>query len=243
MSIELKGGATTEDLRLDRVPFFDDRSRDFPITAVVPEPLETRSWECRPRLNQGSEGACVGFGWSHLLRAQPAPVRRVEKQTVDAIFARERIYWKAQELDDWPGGSYPGATPRYEGTAVLAGAKVAQELGAISGYRWAFGIDDVLRALSHAGPVVFGTDWHEGMYDTRPSGLLEVAGAKSGGHCWLGRGVILKPRLRGEKIGEPLVKARNSWGEGWGVQGDFYITASALEGLLKAGGEACVPVK
>jgi C1A family cysteine protease len=38
------------------------------------------------------------------------------------------------------------------------------------------------------------------------------------------------------------VRARNSWGSSWGAGGDFYIKVADLERLLKAQGEACVPV-
>jgi hypothetical protein len=62
-------------------------------------------------LDQGKEGACVGFAWSHELAAYPV---RVE---VDDEFARSKIYAEAQKIDEWPGEAY-------HGTSVLAGAKV-----------------------------------------------------------------------------------------------------------------------
>ena len=237
--MRLKGGATTQDPRLDRVRQFDARSRTFPIRELLPEGLRGRSWPLAVRLDQGREGACVGFGWAHELTARP----KVAK-SIDNTFARERIYWPAQQIDPWPGGSYPGASPRYEGTSVLAGAKVVQRAGYMAEYRWAFGIDDVLGALAHEGPVVLGTDWTEPMFRPRPSGLLEPVRARvMGGHCWVARGLILKPRLAGEpRTLGPVVRATNSWGDDWGARGEFYIRVEDLEYLLNAQGEACVPI-
>lgn len=238
--VQLRGGHTSEDRRLDRLPHLDERSRSFPIREVIPAGLRSRAWRCDPRLDQGQEGACVGFGWSHELAATPTVVPGINNR-----FAREEIYWNAQREDDWDGGAYPDASPRYEGTSVLAGAKVVAERGFMSEYRWAFGIDDVLGALSHQGPVVLGTNWLNSMFRPRPSALLsvDVGSGVGGGHCYLARGVRLSGRLKGEpNAGEPLVRIRNSWGEGWGIRGDAFVKASDLERLLQDGGEACVPV-
>ncbi len=36
---------------------------------------------------------------------------------------------------------------------------------------------------------------------------------------------------------------RNSWGRGWGVDGDCLISIEDLDRLLGEAGEACVPVR
>lgn len=232
--MKLRGGCETRDPRLDRLPQFDERSRGFPIAAAVPKTLRGRTWPCSAYLDQGSEGACVGFAWAHELVAWP----RVFRQ--DAASARW-WYHEAQKIDEWEGGSYPGASPAYEGTSVLAGAKVVQSQGHMAEYRWAFSIDEVLRAISHEGPVVFGIPWRDSMFDTRPDGLLDCSGdLEAGGHAILGRGLLLKPRLAG--VAEPVVRLRNSWGRGWGVDGDAFIRVSDLEDLLRGWGECCVPL-
>lgn len=129
----------------------------------------------------------------------------------------------------------------YEGTSVLAGAKACQQQGFVREYRWAFGIDDVLATLSNYGTVVLGTEWREGMFEPGPSGLLDVNGRVAGDHCYLARGNVLKQRLAGVGV-RHVVRIRNSWGPGWGVGGDAYMTPEDLDHLLEAGGEACVPV-
>jgi hypothetical protein len=142
-----------------------------------------------------------------------------------------KLYREAQKIDPWPGENYSG-------TSVLAGVKVAQSMGFFDEYRWCFSIEDMLRALSHEGPIVVGTDWYDGMYEPRADGLVRPTGAKVGGHCWLIRGFQMKPKLKG--VREPVFRARNSWGGDWGVGGDFFITLSDYESMLLPGGDQVV---
>jgi hypothetical protein len=236
-ALQLRGGHVTEDPRLDRLPEVDERNADFPIRAALPRrvPLRGRTWVCRPRLNQYNEGACVGFGWSHELAATPVSLHTLTTEP----FARS-LYREAQRVDEWAGEDY-------EGTSVLAAAKVLTAWGYLAEYRWALDIDDAVDTLVAYGPLVMGTDWTPSMFDTRPSGLLEVSGLGVGGHCWLARGIILKPRLKGERIAEPVVRCVNSWGNTWGVNGEFYLKVSDWERLIKGlgrwPGDACVPVQ
>jgi len=215
-----------EDRRLDRLVEFDERSRNFPIRMLLPEEAKkprSYSWRCSSYLNQGQEGACVGFAWAHELSARPSEVRGV-----DAGIARG-IYKKAQTLDEWKG-------EEYEGTSVLGGIKAVQALypNLIGEYRWAFGIDDVISTLSYFGPVVLGINWYSGMSIPDSRGLIKPTGAKRGGHAILARSVSLARRE---------ITLRNSWGSDWGDHGDCYIGFDDLEKLLHEEGEACVPVR
>lgn len=232
-TIPLKGGFSTTDPRLDRVPQFDERSRDYPIRARLPRriPLRGRTWSLRPRLDQGEEGSCVGHGWAHELAAAPTVVPNITHELAVSI------YREAQRRDEWPGESY-------EGTSVLAGAKAVAAWGFLDEYRWAFSIDDVVDTLVAHGPIVVGTWWLAGMWEPRPSGLLEVSGSKEGGHCYAGRGLLLKPRLKGEsrKLG-PVIRFPNSWGEPWGVRGECFMRVEDFERLQDDDGEVCVPVR
>ena len=221
--MRLKGGHTTRDPRLDRVPQWDERNRSFPIRELVGDvPLRTRSWRLLKRLDQGTEGACVGFGWSHELAALPVGVKGVADETARAVYRR------AQQIDEWPG-------EQYSGTSVLAGAKAVQEQGHLREYRWAFSEADVLATLSHHGPVVIGVNWHTGMFDTDSEGFIHPTGQVEGGHCVVLRGV-------GRRSGRWFVVGRNSWGVDWGERADFRLWADDLGGLLSVGGDACVPV-
>jgi hypothetical protein len=210
----------TADKRLDRVVQFDERSRNYPIRALVAgKPPRTRQWHCNAWLDQGSEGACVGFGWSHEFAATPA-VNAVTNATA------QKLYKQAQTLDEWAGEDYSG-------TSVIAGAKAAVADGYMREYRWAFGIDDVILALSHAGPVVLGLNWYSGMFDPDANGLITPSGNIAGGHCILALGYDSKKQL---------IRLHNSWGKDWGIDGECYISVNDLSTLLKDSGEACVPV-
>jgi hypothetical protein len=227
--ILLKNGTFTQDPRLTRIQQFDDRSKAFRATAGI-ETKKPRSytWSCSTHLDQGQEGSCVGHGFAHELIARPAVVKNI-----DSKFAVEQVYWPAQKLDEWPGGSYPGASPRYEGTSVLAGAKVVKSLGYIKEYRWAFGLDDLILAVGYKGPAVIGVNWYDGMYDTDQWGYISTWGDIQGGHCLLVKGVNVK---------EQYFLLHNSWGPSWGVNGDAKITFGDMHYLLQEGGEACIPV-
>src|SRR4029453_6163730 len=161
-NITLRGGWTTSDRRLDAVPQFDPRSRRYPVTEGLTDQqrgLRSFGWDCPTWLNQGSEGACVGFAWAHELAASPAEVKGVTKK-----LARD-IYKHARRVDEGPG-------ERYSGTSVLAGAKVVKFRGYMKEYRWGFGVIDALRAIGYFGPVVVGIPWYESMRHPRPSGVL-----------------------------------------------------------------------
>ncbi len=232
---QLRDGNTVEDPRLDRLVEFDDLSRSFPVrdrfTAGSPT---TTLWSIpagEPVLDQGAEGACVGFGVTNELRFNPVPVPHL-----DAAFARERIYWPAQRIDQWPGGAYPGASPFYEGTSVLAGIKTAAVAGFYGEYRWAFGENELALAVSQVGPAVIGVNWYTGMFRPDYRGYLNATGQVAGGHCLLVIGVNVR---------YAYYTVYNSWGPGWGgragmAAGTARVRRATMDRLLREDGEACL---
>lgn len=211
-----------KDRRLDRRVQFDDRSRAFGIRAIIPT-VKPRSytWSCPIWLDQGNEGACVGFSVSHEAAARPVLVKGVS-----ATVARS-IYTRARELDEWPGEDY-------EGTSVLAGIKAGRERGWYTEFRWAFGLNDLILALGYKGPAVLGINWHEGMLDTDQQGYVHADGEIAGGHAILATGV---------SVTRKFIRFRNSWGKDWGLNGDCLMSFTDVERLLNEDGEACIPVK
>jgi len=213
---------------------FDERSRNFPSRALpalgAARSPRSYTWRVGTWLDQGREGACVGYGFAHELAARPVVVPGVTNEVARAI------YHDAQRLDPWDGGAYEGAEPYYEGTSVLAGARALTRLGHYSEYRWAFGEEDLALAVGYHGPAVIGVDWYEGMYDaTREGGfLLRPTGRVVGGHCVLIYGL----NLRGG-----YYRVWNSWGRSWGDDGTARITREDMVRLLADDGEACVPVR
>lgn len=207
--------------RLDRLVEFDNRSRDYPIARLLTSDTpRSYTWRCDTWLDQGREGACVGFAWAH--EAAAVPVKHpVLTQTAQAI------YYEARRLDQWPGENY-------DGTSVIAGAKATQARGYLKEYRWAFGLNELLVAVSRHGPAVLGVNWYDDMWDTDTAGFLHVGGRIAGGHAILMTGVNVRLRT---------VTLHNSWGRDWGVNGKAMLSWDDLARLLAEDGEACIPVR
>lgn len=209
--------------KFDRLIEFDERSKAYPIrTLVEDKPLRSYTWSVPVVLDQGNEGACVGFGWAHELAARPVKVPGITNQS------GFDLYHSAQQLDQWPGEAY-------EGTSVLAGAKAVQELGFMKEYRWALGPGaaqaevDLALAVGYKGPAVLGTYWWSGMDTPDAQGYLHPTGTIRGGHCYLINSFSAKYGRYG---------VWNSWGTG------FYGWISRLDmaQLLDNEGEACLPI-
>lgn len=227
MTLPLGPGAVHHDGRtFDWLSRHDERSRDHAIReAVRPVPRTyAKWWTPGPLLNQGAEGACVGMGCSAEAAASPQRLRGV-----DFAYAMG-WYNRAKQIDGQPGEAYSG-------TSVLAGMKVGVERGLWDGYKWAFGIRDVVQGLLQLGPVVIGIDWYDSMYETKPDGEVVVGGNLVGGHCILLTGYSPSYARLGETI-----RWRNSWGPSYGKAGNGYIKAGLLSELLEANGEAAIPV-
>jgi len=212
----------------DRLIAFDRKSRKFPVRkAARPVELKSVLWDCNVWLDQGREGACVGYSISHALACMPPPVRPMS--TLDA----RSIYHASQRIDEFPGGSYAGATPFMEGTSVLAGMKVARMKGLVESYRWAFSVEELIAGLS-TGPAVLGIPWYSGMSTPDKEGIARIGGKTVGGHAICCRGVDLA---------REYFIFRQSWGRKFGHNGDCYITFKDTEQLLSMSGESCFPVK
>lgn len=242
MTILMRDGTAVQDERLGRLVQFDEESRNYPVRALLPTTgLRGRTWGLNIWLDQGQTSACVGNSRTYDLAASPKPIKKPDGTPLDEDFA-QALYNLAKKYDEWPGEAY-------EGSSVLGGCKASQALGFIGEYRWAFGIDDMLAALAHLGPVVVGTNWLNGMFDPQPNGLVRInmSDSVAGGHAYQARGVIVSDSYKSELLGKgqnrkgvPLIRWRNSWGKSWGVNGEFFTWADEFEALLKADGEAAV---
>jgi len=221
--------------KLDWKSFHDPRSTDYPIRSLIGVGKVKKKrvmWDEGVVLDQGSEGACVGFGWMGDLLAAPfAPDEQPDVGYANSLAVS--YYKRAQKIDQWPGEDY-------EGTSVLAGAKIMKEEGFISSYRWCFGIDDVRDTVITTGPVVIGVPWRSGMYSTKANGLVSVAGREVGGHCLVITGYDPAMQIRNKTY--EVFRWRNSWGDDYGINGSGYILAINLSQLLRTSGEACVPI-
>jgi hypothetical protein len=212
------------DRAFGRLEEFDERSRAFPIRTLIGDrPLRSYKWRCETRLDQGSEGSCVGHGFAHNLAARPVEIAGV---TSDLAV---KIYKTAQTLDPWPGEAYSG-------TSVLAGAKSTMQLypKSFDSYRWCFGLNDVCLTLGYRGVVILGIKWLSGMDRPDAQGIIKARGQLRGGHCLIADGIDVSTRY---------IRLLNSWGRSYGLEGHCWISFDDLNGLLQDGGEGLVTVK
>lgn len=114
--------------------------------------------------DQHQEGRCVEFATHRMLSL-------LNRRRYDIL--SRWLYWEAQKRDPWPGGSYPDASPQYEGTDVRAALEVVMDRGprrqytggrlsdpmpqdGISAFRWATTWDEVRKGLGVP-------DWKDGV--------------------------------------------------------------------------------
>lgn len=251
-TIELRGGKQTNDPRLDWVypgleahmPSLRYLARDIVDVTLPPR---SYTWRCDTYLDQGNEGACVGFGLTHELLCAPQKIKGL-----DATFAREQVYWNSQRRDWWDGGAYPGAVPFMEGTSVLHATQVVHEMGYYTEYRWSLDVRDIVYTIGYKGPVVAGTDWWTGMFNTNEAGFIRATGQVEGGHGYLIKGVkinYLGPyeygrRRTWEDVDWNLsyLLIHNSWNDQWGEGGCARISLTEYAKLI-AGGEFMVATR
>lgn len=251
MTTTLRDGTEVEDPRLDRLVQYDERSRNYQVRQLLETTPRRRKRYPRPAppLDQGAEGACVGFSTAGRLNTRPY----ARKPLFTDADARE-MYFEMQRNDQWPGGAYEGADPQYDGTSVVAGMQTAQRLGHVKSYYWVGAgsgraVDDLVETLRHVSGVIMGTRWHRSMFRPRPSGLLEVdpGSELSGYHAWHAVDAV-HVSLPGEGKRRLYGVGQNSWGADWGVvwrgvPGCFFFDIEvAAEYLLENEGEGAVPV-
>lgn len=206
-----------------RIPRFDPRSKCYGIAPRVEnrKPF-TRIWPLALRLDQGREGMCVGCGLGYELAAHPVPC-----PGVDFAFA-QRLYWAAQQRDPWRGGAYPGARPFYEGTDILSGCKAVRDAGGCDSFEWSFNIDTTILGIALNGPAVHGLMITEGMMQPDAKGFVKPTGRRIGDHCLCNRGVVME---------EEYFLCPQSWGRGFGLDGEIKIRFQDMEWLMERGGE------
>lgn len=212
----------------------DDRSRAYGVRPLLAGAERKPTFWKMPAgawpLDQKAEGACTAFGTAHELAVGPVQVPGMSNAWALSLYRR------IQATDRAMGNNWP------DGASVLAAMKTAKAEGLISGYRWAFGVGDVVDSLM-AAPVCLGIEWRGGMYETLPGGRVSITGDVVGGHFITCVAYDVHPQWG------PVVGWLNSWGPGYGVPdarigvpgGVGWITVADLAALLARDGEAVVP--
>ena len=212
----------TTERTLDWKANHDPKSWNF-LTATALTDVTSRLWTLgNPVLDQGTEGACVGFGVTNTVSAHPVKLR-LSHPLQTAL----GMYYGARRVDDFPGEAYSG-------TSVTAGCKMAVEMGFASGYRWAMGVEALALAILNESPAVIGVPWTEGMFTPDNNGLIHATGAVQGGHCVC---------VRGFNRHTNLFRIRQSWGISHGLNGDVFLSYADMDTILQQNGECAVLTK
>ncbi len=211
--------------RLGRHVVHDERSREF-AASRAPKIVSVKHDASGLPLNQGQIGSCTANALCGALDSAPNFSGGSPLDEAEAV----QVYELETRLE---GDPYPPNDPGGSGLMVC---KAAKQMGLISSYRHAFGIQHALEALV-LRPVITGVNWYDSFDSPDPhSGLVQIANGATvrGGH-----------EIVADQIDAPneLVWFWNSWGEGWGLGGRFCMSFDTWDRLLRERGDATVPVK
>ncbi len=147
--------------------------------------------------DQGSEGACVGFGSTMMMAILNTEQRRVNSERPYTVRYDPWWLWdRAKEIDEWDDTN-PGDD---NGTSVRASCEVIRTLGlpryekvwkllahnsrewkpdaneGIAVYRWATQIDEMRACIAAGVPISIGVNWYSNFDSPQ----------KFSGHYWIG---------------------------------------------------------
>lgn len=200
----------------------DHRDMNHPMRALLSVDAPKKPfgyWHGGMFLDQGPTPQCVEYSWHHFLQTG-----RIRPSGKYPYWTPGSVYPEMQKIDEWPGEDY-------DGTSVRAGAKMLWAMGYINEYHWAWDLETVIDAVTRLGPVVMGTNWYSDMFEPDSRGRVKLGGYQAGGHAWL---------IDGANRKQGLIRAKNSWGRAWGLNGRFWMPFEDLERLINEDGEACI---
>lgn len=219
-----------------------------PETFVVEKLLVLPVWHAQH--DQGSEGACVGFGTTMMLTM--LNLHQCRMQGAKDVYIRYNPWWlwdRAKETDTFPDtnpGDSNGTTVRaacevlqiqghvvWENEADPKSFAVAEALSGISAYRWAQNIDEVRQCIRDNVPVAIGVNWYQNF--DKPEYV--------NGEYWIGRGDLGLIRgghcvcIYGASDQRQAVRIKNSWGASYP---EVWMSYEVLNRLLSEDGEVAV---
>lgn len=193
--------------------------RNWPIQKLLGVDLiqkpRDKIWPSSVILDQGQSPACTGY--SQAITAGCGPI--VENPITNHI--GDEIYAKAQTLDPWAGTVHEGST-------IEAAAKSIMALypGIYEGYYFCKTMDEVDAALSYVGPVIFGTEWLESMFnvDSADFIVLDKSSSVAGGHAYCIDSINIEKKQYQNSM---------SWGTDFATRGKAFFHRADLAWLLQ----------
>lgn len=210
--------------RLGRHIDHDPRSRQFEAERAPQIQSVTHNATGLP-LNQGDIGSCTANALCGALDSVPNFSGGTPLNEQEAV----QVYETETKLEGKP---YPPNDPGGSGLMVC---KAAQQMGLITAYHHAFGVQAALEALV-LRPVITGINWYTSFDQPDANGLVSIAPGATvrGGH-----------EIMADEIDAPnkLVWFWNSWGTVYGVGGRFCMSFDTWDQLLQQRGDVTVPIK
>jgi hypothetical protein len=196
----------------------DERDMRFPLgelmSASVSHPV-AKVWAPGRTLDQGPTSSCVGHACWQLEAGEPVVLDPIPLSPFD-------IYGEARKIDEWKDNDNIDA-----GTSVRAGLNVLKNHDLISAYYWAESAEQALEYLLKFGPLVFGTNWTQDMFNPDQHGIIRPTGNVAGGHAWFAYAGQWESKY---------ITGLTSWGPDFGKNGSFKLSLSDVDELFRAGG-------
>jgi hypothetical protein len=210
--------------RLGRHIVHDPRSRNFPAAQAAAISSVDHAATGLP-LDQGQIGSCTANALCGALDSAPDDASGKRYAETDAV----SLYELETRLEGQP---YPPNDPGGSGLMVC---KAAVQLGWITAYHHAFGIQHALRALT-LQPVITGVNWYTSFDQPDPQTALvqiQPGATVRGGHEVVADGIDAPNKL---------VWFWNSWGTSYAQGGRFCMSFDTWGQLLHERGDVTVPV-
>jgi len=136
-----------------------------------------------------------------------------------------KFYYEAKVMDGEPN--------KENGTSIRSVMKTMRNAGQIEAYAFAQDISVIRYWLLNRGPIMVGTIWTEGMMAPDENNIIYPTGSIIGGHAYL---------INADR-GDNYVRIQNSWGTGWGINGQAWINFDDWVKLFNHSGEAVAAVE
>ncbi len=194
-------------------------------TPPPPPPTDVKWADNDPVLDQGQQGTCVGHGCAQWGNTLPVDDHFTHQDALD-------LYYQATVNDGSPDDPRaPGGGQ--QGASVRSGMKALQQKGRLTAYASASSVASIRTWVQTKGPVVFGTDWTNDMFNP-VNGVVKPTGGVAGGHCYT---------CLGDLVSEDHALFINSWGTGWGLSGLFKMSWEDVATLQAQNGEAWTSIE
>lgn len=223
---------------LGRHVLLDSRSKDYAVQPSATPVTSVRHPQHIGILDQLKAGSCTGNASTSCAYHEPFFTTGQTNWSYSPDESGARSWYHQNTVEDgYPGTWNVDGTGDDTGSDGLTSSKVAKEAGVCSGYQAALDLDSSLQALMKA-PGITGIPWYNSMFTAPASGLLtvDVGSGLAGGHELVVDEVVTADGP-GNGTGKILVGGDNSWGDSWGAQGHWYMTADDWWALRKQQGD------